>query len=110
MLGIEVLTECAMFSCEPVLLTAIRASGVMLTLEGATLGVQSLVALLLFLAKRVMDPSILPPAIISKGQGGHQQQSREGKDSKGDFLQVGIHEIAPSSIGKFAPNPGLGVW
>jgi hypothetical protein len=110
MLNIEVLMECAMFSCEPALLAATRAAGVMLTLGGATLGVQSLMALRVFLAKLVMDRSRLPPAVISKGQGSHQQQSREGKDGKGDFLQVGRHEMAPSSTGKFAPNPGLGGW
>jgi hypothetical protein len=101
--------ECLMFPGESALLAAPRAAGKMLTIEGPTLGVQSLVALLVFLAKLVMDPP-MHPALMSKGQGSREQQSREGQDGKGDFLQVGRHEMAPSCIGKFAPTLIAGVW
>jgi hypothetical protein len=107
-LNIGVLTEGAMFSFKPALLAVPRAAGVMLTIGGVTHGVQSLVALRVFLAKLVLDRPRLPPAVMSKGQRSRNQQSREGQDGKGDFLQVGMHEMAPWSIGKFAPTPASG--
>jgi len=108
-LGIEAPMERTTFPGEPALLAAPRAAGMILTIEGLILGVESLVALLVFLAKLVMDPPMLP-TVMGKGQGGREQQSREGQDGKGNFLQVGRHEMAPSCIGKFAPIPIVGVW
>jgi hypothetical protein len=74
MLNVEVLTECAMVSCEPALL-AFRE---MLTIEGLSLSIQSLVALPVFLAKLVMDWPLLP-APLSKSQGSRKQPPRQGQ-------------------------------
>jgi len=68
-LGIEVLMERLMFPFEPAVLAAMRASGVPVPMEFLVLGVQIRVALLVFLVKLVMDPPMLPPAVMSKGQG-----------------------------------------
>jgi len=71
-LDIEVLMERLMFPGEPALLAAPRAFGVMLTIESPGLGIQRLVALLVFRVKLVMDPPMLP-ALMSKGQGSRKQ-------------------------------------
>jgi len=76
-LGLEVLMERLIFWGEPALLVTKRASGVMLPIEDPRLGIKSLVALLVFLAKLVMDPP-MRPAVMSKGQRSRQQQPREG--------------------------------
>jgi hypothetical protein len=72
-LGIEVLMERLMFPFEPALLVAPRASGVMLAIESPGLGIQRLVALLVFRVKLVMDSPMLPPTVMSKGQGSRKQ-------------------------------------
>jgi hypothetical protein len=72
-LNTGVLMECLMFPFEPALLVALRAFRVRLTIEGLSLGIQRLVALLVFLVKLVMDSPVLPPTVMSKAQGSGKQ-------------------------------------
>jgi hypothetical protein len=109
-LGIKVLMERLMFSFEPALLAAPRTSGMMLTIESSGLSVQFLMALLMFLVKLVMDPTMLPPAVMSKGQGSSKQQPCERQDGKGDFLQMGRHEMVSFVPCKVATTPIAGIW
>jgi hypothetical protein len=66
-LGMEVMMERLMFPFGPTVLVAPRTFGVMPTVKSPGLGVQRLVTFLVFLAKFVMDLSMLPPAVMSKG-------------------------------------------
>jgi len=65
--------ERLMFPFEPALLAAPRVFGVMLTIKSPGFGIQRLVALLVFLVKLIMDPPMLPPTVMSKGQGSCKQ-------------------------------------
>jgi len=91
-LGIQVLVERSMLPLKPAVLAAMCASRVRLTVEGLMLGVEILVALLVFLAQLFMDLTMFP-RVMRKSQGSSEQQPREGKDGKSNFLQVSIHEM-----------------
>jgi len=67
-LGIGVPMKPLMFPSKPALLVALRAFGLIIPVSPG-LGSQRLVSLLVFLGDLVIGAPMLPPAVISKGQG-----------------------------------------
>jgi len=83
--------EPLMFPSEPVLLVAPRAFGVIISIGSPSLGSQRLVSLLVFFGDFVMGAPMLPPAVMSKGQGAVNSNPTRGKTVRVIFFRwVGI--------------------
>jgi hypothetical protein len=70
--GLGVPVKPLMFPSEPALLVALRAFGVIIPVSPG-LGSQRLVSRLVFLGDLGTDAPMLPPAVMSKGQGSGQE-------------------------------------